>query len=110
MKPGDIVLTIIPQDSQQKRRPVLILKILPKFDDLLVCAISTQTHQLVPNFDIELNDADPAFANSGLLKTSIFRLGSLAVLSTTDIVGTIGFLEKDLHRKLLQNLSKFLIS
>ncbi len=30
MKPGAIVLTIIPQDNQQKTRPVLILKILPE--------------------------------------------------------------------------------
>ena len=108
MKPGDIVLTIIPQDNHQKRRPVLILKILPKFNDLLVCAISTQLHQFVPNFDIELKGADKAFANSGLVSDSIFRLGSLAVLSTSDVIGTIGFLEKNLHRTLLQNLSNFL--
>jgi mRNA interferase MazF len=110
VKPGDIVLTIIPQDSQQKKRPVLILKILPKFNDLLVCAISSQTHQFVPNFDLELKDNEAAFAASGLVKSSIFRLGSLAVLSTTDVIGTIGLLEKKLHRTLLQNLSNFLIS
>ncbi len=36
MKPGAIVLTVIPQDNQQKTRPVLILKILPKYNDFLV--------------------------------------------------------------------------
>jgi len=55
-----------------------------------------------------LKITDAAFANSGLVKGSIIRLGSLAVLSTTDIIGTIGFLEKKLHRKLLQNLADFL--
>jgi mRNA interferase MazF len=108
VRPGDIVLTIIPQDNKQKRRPVLILKILPRFNDLLVCAISSQMHQLVPNFDMELKETDTAFADSGLIKNSIIRLGSIAVLSTIDVVGTIGFLDKKLHRTLLQNLSNFL--
>ena len=52
MKSGAIVLTIIPQDNQQKTRPVLILKVLPKYNDFLVCAISSQLHQLIPNFDL----------------------------------------------------------
>ncbi|WP_414709921.1 type II toxin-antitoxin system PemK/MazF family toxin [Puia sp.] len=108
MRIGDIVLTTIPQDNQQKKRPVLILKILPRYNDLLVCAISSQVHQFVPNFDLELKISDAAFADTGLIKNSIVRLGSLAVLSTIDVIGTIGFLEKKLHRKLLQNLSDFL--
>ncbi|MCZ2460614.1 MAG: type II toxin-antitoxin system PemK/MazF family toxin [Chitinophagales bacterium] len=44
MKAGDIVLTKIPQDNQQKIRPVLILKVLPKYNDYLVCAVSSQLH------------------------------------------------------------------
>lgn len=110
MIPGDIVLTIIPQDNQQKKRPVLVLKVLPRYNDFLVCAISSQLHQIVPHFDIELKNTDSAFANTGLMKSSIFRLGSLAVLSSSDIIGTIGFLDKKMHQTLLQNLANFLLS
>ena len=80
MKAADIVLTTIPQDNQQKLRPVLILKILPKYNDLLVCAVSSQLHQLIPDFDLILEDTHPAFSDSGLRVSSIFRLGNLAVL------------------------------
>ena len=109
MKGGDIVLTIIPQDDQQKKRPVLILKVLPGYNDLLVCAISTQLHQQVTGFDLLLEETHSAFAESGLRTTSLFRLGSIAVLSPAGIIGGIGFLRKDLYERLLQNLSNFLL-
>jgi mRNA interferase MazF len=110
MKPGDIVLTIIPQDNQQKIRPVLILKLLPKYSDFIVCAVSSQLHQHIPGFDLVLYTKDPAFANSGLRTSSVFRLSNLAVLSKEDIIGTIGFLQKDLHFQLLKSLADFLLS
>jgi len=43
MKQGDVILTSMPQaDGQVKNRPALFLRILPPFDDALVCGISTQ--------------------------------------------------------------------
>ena len=110
MKPGDIVLTIIPQDGQQKKRPVLILKILPKYNDYLVCAISSQLHQYIPGFDLMLDDKHKAFKESSLNGPSVFRLSNLAVLSNKDIIGTIGFLRNDLHLILLKNLANYLLS
>lgn len=110
MRSGDIVLTVIPQDEQQKIRPVLILKILPKYNDLLVCAVSSQLHQHIPDFDIILENTDQAFASSGLKITSVFRLANLAVLPKEDIIGTIGFLQKELHEKLLKTLADYLIA
>ncbi|SRR5258706_4306244 len=110
MKPGAIVLTVIPQDNQQKIRPVLILKILPKYNDLFVCAISSQLHQRIPGFDLILEDKHPAFTASGLKTSSLFRLANLAVLSKEDIIGTIGYLQKDLLDKLLRTLSDYLLS
>ena len=110
MKPGAIVLTVIPQDDQQKIRPVLVLKILPKYNDFLVCAISSQLHQFIPDFDLIIEDTHPAFSASGLKTSSLFRLGNLAVLSKEDIIGTIGYLQKDLHDKLLKTLADFLLT
>ena len=109
MKAGDIALTIIPQDNQEKLRPVLILKIMPKYEDLLVCAVSSQVHQLIPDFDLLLENNNPAFKDSGLKTTSIFRLGSLAVLEQREVIGSIGFLHEVLHKKLLNNLSDYLL-
>jgi len=52
MKEGDVILTQIPRaDGTVKTRPALVLRELPPFQDLLVCGISTQTHQAVPGFD-----------------------------------------------------------
>lgn len=110
MKTGDIVLTIIPQDSLQKRRPVLILKVLPKYKDFLVCAVSSQLHQYIDGFDLMLNDSHAAFAACGLKQSSIFRLSNLAVLSTENIIGSIGYLQKDLHLKLLKTLAGYLLA
>jgi mRNA interferase MazF len=109
MKGGDIVLTVVPQDAQQKIRPVLILKILPKYNDLLVCAVSSQLHQQVPGFDLLLQETHGAFAESGLRTSSLFRLGGIAVVPPADIIGGVGFLRKDLYDRLLQNLSNFLL-
>jgi mRNA interferase MazF len=110
MKPGDIVLTVIPQDGQKKTRPVLILKILPKYNDYLVCAISSQLHQYIPGFDLMLDEKHEAFRASSLNTISVFRLSALAVLPKQDIIGSIGHLRKDLHLNLLQNLAKYLLA
>lgn len=110
MKPGDIVLTIIPQDDQQKKRPVLILKILPKYNDFLVCAVSSQLHQQIPGFDLVLDEKHEAFTASRLKTSSVFRLSNLAVLSKKDIIGTIGSLRTDLHLKLLKTLAEYILA
>lgn len=48
---SDIVLVAIPQaDGTLKNRPVLLLRRLPRFNDFLVCGISTQLTQEVKNF------------------------------------------------------------
>src|SRR5436305_4523731 len=109
MKAGAIVLTIIPWDNQQKTRPVLILKILPKYNDFFVCAISSQLHQFIPDFDLIIKDDHPAFSATGLRTSSLVRLANLAVLSKEDIIGTIGYLSDDLHKKLLKTLADFLL-
>jgi hypothetical protein len=52
MKAGNIVLVDFPQsDGRSKLRPVLILKLLPKYNDFLVCGISTQLNQYIKDFD-----------------------------------------------------------
>jgi len=111
VKAGDISLVTIPQDASGKRRPVLLLKQLPnKYNDFLICAISTQIHQYIPNFDLQLDSGDADFVSTGLSSNSIVRLSSLAVISTEKLPGKIGHLPPEKINKLLKNLAEYLLS
>jgi hypothetical protein len=68
MREGDLVLTPIPQaKGQAKNRPVLVLREMPPFHDLLVCGVSSQLHQRVSGFDETIAPADPDCAASGAI-------------------------------------------
>ncbi|MSR65012.1 MAG: transcriptional regulator [Verrucomicrobiae bacterium] len=109
MNEGDIALAPLPQvDGQIKNRPVVLLRRLPPFDDLLVCGVSTQLHHQVANFDEVLNPSDAEYAASGLKAASLIRLGFLAVLPEASLLGKIGSLSSERHRRLLSNLCRHL--
>lgn len=111
MKEGDVILTPLPQaDGATKNRPALLLRELPPFGDYLACGISTQLHQAVPGFDEIVSKADVDFADSGLLSSSVIRLGFLAVLPSQRILGAIGHVAPDRHARLLRTLSKHLVA
>ena len=110
MKEGDILLTPVPQaDGQVKNRPTLFLRILPRFGDALVCGISTQLQQYVPDFDELISQQDTDFSNSGLVADSLIRLGFLAVIPNNRLIGSIGKISDERHRRLLTKLSNYLI-
>jgi mRNA interferase MazF len=68
MKETDILITPIPQaNGELKNRPVLILKIMPKYNDYLVCGISSQLKQYIENFDEIISPDDEDFSSSFLL-------------------------------------------
>ena len=103
---GDIVLAALPQaDGTYKKRPVLILRIMPRFNDFLICGISTQLHQFIIEFD-EMIIPD---TSNRLQQSSIIRLGFLGVEPQRNIQGKIGSIPSDLHTKLLNRLAKYLI-
>lgn len=105
MKEGDIVLTAIQQaNGSFKKRPVVVLRIMPRFDDFLVCGISTQLHQLVMGFD-ELLTPDNA---NKLKQPSIIRLGFLGVEPQVNVQGKIGSISPALHHELLERLANYL--
>ena len=110
MNEGDIVLTPIPQtDGRLKNRPALYLREMPPYGDLLVCGISTQLHQLVPDFDELITVQESDFKTSGLVADSLIRLGFLAVLPRKNIAGSIGTVSSERHQRLLHRLSEYLI-
>ncbi|MEP6465462.1 MAG: type II toxin-antitoxin system PemK/MazF family toxin [Parafilimonas sp.] len=111
MQAGDIVLIeMLQSDGNYKLRPALILKPLPKYNDFLVCGISTQIHQYIKDFDEILNESDFHFTKTGLNKTSLIRLSFIAVVPSANIFGSIGKLQPLLLKELLQRLSTFLVS
>jgi mRNA interferase MazF len=111
MNEGDIALAPLPQaNGQIKNRPVVLLRRLPPFGDFLVCGVSTQVHQRVAGFDEEIALADPDSANSGLKATSLIRLGFLAVLPDSALLGRIGSRSSARRLRLLSNLCRHLNS
>jgi len=110
MKEGDVVLTPIPQaDSRVKNRPALILREMPSYGDLLVCGVSTQLHHYIQGFDEIISPTDADFASSGLVAASLIRLSFLAILPRKNIVGVIGSIAPERHRRLLEALSSYLV-
>lgn len=109
MKEGDIVLTPLPQaDGEIKNRPAIVLREMPPYGDFLVCGVSTQLHQEAAGFDDPIRPGDRDFATSGLKAPSLIRLGFLAVLPASSLLGAIGSIEKVRHARLLERLSNHL--
>lgn len=104
-----MVLTPLPQaDGRVKNRPCIALRQMPGFGDWLVCGVSTQLHQEVPGFDEPILADAADFGTSGLKAPSLIRLGFLAVLPEDRLLGAIGTLARERHRRLLQRLSAYL--
>ena len=105
-----MVLTPVPQaDGTVKDRPAIVLRDMPVYRDVLVCGVSRQLHQYVQGFDEIISPADADFAASGLVSASLIRLSFLAVVPRRNIIGTIGAMAPERHKRLLQSLSSYLI-
>ena len=111
MKEGDIVLTSITQaDGKTKLRPALVLREMPgRFNDILLCGISSQVHLKIEDFDELIVAADPHFQETGLLASSIIRLGFIADIPRDSIPGSIGRISEEMHRILLKRLCDYLV-
>ncbi|HEX3598576.1 MAG TPA: type II toxin-antitoxin system PemK/MazF family toxin [Lacipirellulaceae bacterium] len=109
MKEGDILLTALRQaDGSTKNRPVLLLRRLPPFQDLLVCGLSTQLHQAAAELDKVIAPSDDDFRQSGLKAASLIRVSFLAVLPRREFKGRIGSISAARRDRLLTKLADFL--
>ncbi len=93
---GQIVLFKFPQTDQKtgKLRPVLVLRELPGgFGDWLICMISSQFHQILPNLDEVVGAEDPDYSESGLKLPSVIRVSRLAVVNRNILIGQLGTIE-----------------
>jgi mRNA interferase MazF len=111
MQAGNIVLVdLVQSDGAYKLRPALILKVLPKYNDFLVCGISTQIHQYIQHFDEILYQDNVYFNETGLRATSLIRLFFLATVPKGKIPGSIGKIQTKLHQDLLERLARFIVA
>ena len=107
---GKIIVTVFPQDEQQKLRPALVLREFPKYGDVLVCGITSKLHQYVKDFDLLLDKQHPDFKNTGLKMPGVCRLNMLTMLPVENINGTIGSVSATTHHALLKTLADYLVS
>ncbi len=113
MKPGDVVLISLPQIGgiASKLRPALLLATLPgPYQNLLLCGISTQLHQLEPNWDELIQPGDADYPASGLHRASIIRLSYLYAADPTEVSGVIGQIDPARFQRLRLRLSGHLRS
>ena len=111
MTPGDIVLISLPQTAggPPKLRPALLLSLLPgPYQNVLLCGVSTQTHELVADWDELFRTTDADFAGSGLHRESAIRLSYLYAADGTEIAGTIGTVSAERLERLSARLSDHL--
>lgn len=90
---GQIALTPFPYTdlSAAKLRPVLLLRqASARFDDWLVCMVSSQLHQAEPELDEPVLPAEGDFVGTGLKVPSVVRVSRLAVLNGALLTGSIG--------------------
>lgn len=91
MRSGSIALANIQQaDGQSKVRPVVVLQKMPPFDDILVCAVSSQLRHECPRLDEVISATDDDFISSGLKTTSLIRLGLVATIPQKAVIGELG--------------------
>jgi len=95
---GQIVLFSFPQTDQVsgKLRPGLVLRSVPgTHHDWLICMVSTQLHQQIPDLDEVVHDTDSDFPQTGLKATSLVRVTRIAVVSANLLRGAIGIIAPD---------------
>ncbi len=91
MKPGSVVLAQVQQaDGRLKARPTIILTTMPPFSDFLVCALSSKLKHECRGFDEVITVDDDDFGSSGLKVASLIRLGMIATLPKSVILGELG--------------------
>ena len=107
MNPGEIGLAEVQQaDGRLKARPVVVLSVMPPFADCLVCALSSKLHHECPGFDEVIAIEDDDFTTSGLRVASLIRLGMVATLPASAILGRLGQISEDRLSRLKGRLAR----
>jgi len=99
---GDVVLVPFPFTdlSGQKMRPALVISPDPDDRDILVAFISSVVPPVPEPTEHVLDAAHPAFIQTGLKHTSVFKMGKLATLHRSLILRRIGHTTPELQKLL----------
>ena len=110
MKAGDIALAQLQQaDGRLKARPVLVLTQMPPFSDQLVCALSSKLQHECIGFDEVIAAGDGNFSDSGLKVSSLIRLGMVATIPGSSMLGILGRVSDDRWNRLMSRLARHLM-
>lgn len=108
---GQIALIRFPHTDQAegKLRPVLLLrKASSRFDDWLVCMVSSQLQRAEPDLDESILPEDADFGPSGLKGPSVLRLGRLVVSDGVRLQGAIGEISASGLAAIRQRLARWI--
>jgi len=108
---GHVVLFRIPQADQAigKLRPALVIRRLPgPYDDWLICMISSQVSRHISGFDEIIEEGTADFKQSGLKTSSVIKIGRLAVVERTILIGTIGSIGSERLNLIKNRLSNWI--
>lgn len=108
---AQIVLFSFPQTDLQngKLRPALVLRKLPgRYNDWLICMISSLLEHEIPDFDEVIAPGDADFSDSGLKVSSLIRISRVAVVDGSILLGKTGQISNDHLKRIKQNLSRWI--
>ncbi|MDP3296921.1 MAG: type II toxin-antitoxin system PemK/MazF family toxin [Thermodesulfovibrionia bacterium] len=109
---GQVVLFRFPQTDQisGKLRPALVIREIPSsYGDWLICMISSQLSQQIPEFDEIIREDDADFGRSGLKTSSVVRISRLAVVNRKVLLGSIGDIDSERLMSIKKKLSEWII-
>ena len=83
---------------------------LPRdYDDWLICMISSQLGQFIPDFDEIISVDSQDFDESGLKTNSVIRIGRLAVVNGEILLGSIGQIGSDRLQHIKSRLGQWIM-
>lgn len=85
-----------------------MLRQASRFDDWLVCMVSSRIEQAEAGFDEVLAPTETDFAASGLKAPSVLRLSRLAVLEGALLAGSIGAIDDERLYRVRQRLARWI--
>jgi len=103
-----IVLTRFPFTdlSSSKRRPaVIISKVKENEPDVIVSFISSVVPEVPKETDFILDTSHKDFNQTGLKKTSVFKMDKIATLEKSIFTGELGFISDDIYQELKKRLT-----
>ena len=108
---GQIVLFEFPQTDHvgSKLRPALVIRKLPgRYNDWLICMVSSHLTQSIQDIDVIIQENDSDFSMSGLKSASVVRVSRLAVVDQNVLLGIVGNISTERLSQVKQALSNWI--